>query len=65
MLHSIETLISYISQGYAFQPGDILFTGTPASLPGTTKKMEPGDVVKIEVSGLGTLCNPVIQQPAN
>jgi 2-keto-4-pentenoate hydratase/2-oxohepta-3-ene-1,7-dioic acid hydratase in catechol pathway len=61
MLAKIEELISYISDGYEFQPGDVIFTGTPASLPDTVKKMNPGDVVKIEITGLGVLENPVVQ----
>lgn len=64
MLSKIEEIISYVSIGYGFQPGDVIFTGTPASLPGTTKKMNPGDVVEIEVSGLGVLRNPVVQASA-
>lgn len=63
MLSKIERIISYISEGYELSPGDVIFTGTPASLPGTTKRMEPGDIVEIEVTGLGCLSNPVIQGP--
>lgn len=61
MLARIEEIIAYVSHGYEFRPGDVIFTGTPASLPGTVKKMNPGDVVEIEITGLGTLRNPVVQ----
>jgi 2-keto-4-pentenoate hydratase/2-oxohepta-3-ene-1,7-dioic acid hydratase in catechol pathway len=61
MLAKIEEIIAYASKGYDFQPGDMIFTGTPASLPDTVKLMEPGDTVEIEVTGLGTLINPVIK----
>jgi 2-keto-4-pentenoate hydratase/2-oxohepta-3-ene-1,7-dioic acid hydratase in catechol pathway len=37
------------------EPGDLLFTGTPAGVG----KLEPGDVVDVEIEGLGKLSNPV------
>ncbi len=61
MLSKVEEIIAYVSRGYHFQPGDMILTGTPASLPDTVKLMQPGDTVRIEVTGLGTLENPVIQ----
>lgn len=61
MLAKIEEIIAYTSKGYNFQPGDMIFTGTPASLPDTVKLMKPGDTVEIEITGLGTLINPVIE----
>lgn len=60
MINSIEKVISYMSQGYTLQPGDVCATGTPGSLPGTTKRLDIGDVCEIEITGLGTLSNPVI-----
>jgi len=35
------------------EPGDLIFTGTP----GKTEKMNPGDVVEVEITGLGVLRN--------
>jgi 2-keto-4-pentenoate hydratase/2-oxohepta-3-ene-1,7-dioic acid hydratase in catechol pathway len=37
-------------------PGDVIFTGTP----GTTSAMKPGDVVEIEVEGVGVLRNTLV-----
>jgi 2-keto-4-pentenoate hydratase/2-oxohepta-3-ene-1,7-dioic acid hydratase in catechol pathway len=37
------------------EPGDLLFTGTPAGVG----KLEDGDVVDVEIEGLGKLSNPV------
>ena len=37
------------------EPGDVIFTGTP----GTTAAMKPGDVVEVEIDGIGVLRNPV------
>ena len=61
ILAKIEEIIAYTSKGHHFQPGDMIFTGTPASLPDTVKLMKPGDVVEIEITGLGTLVNSVVQ----
>ena len=36
------------------EPGDLIFTGTP----GTTKGMQPGDVVTVEIEGVGVLEEP-------
>jgi 5-oxopent-3-ene-1,2,5-tricarboxylate decarboxylase/2-hydroxyhepta-2,4-diene-1,7-dioate isomerase len=39
------------------EPGDVLLTGTPAN----SRPIEPGDVVEVEISGLGRLTNPVVE----
>ena len=39
-------------------PGDLIFTGTP----GKTSAIKPGDVVEVELEGVGTLRNPVIAE---
>lgn len=55
MLFSVSTLIAYISSIMTLEPGDLIFTGTPAGV-GTLKT---GDVVDVEIEGLGKLSNPV------
>jgi 2-keto-4-pentenoate hydratase/2-oxohepta-3-ene-1,7-dioic acid hydratase in catechol pathway len=42
---------SYVSQFVTLVPGDLIFTGTP----GQTKAMSPGDVIEIEVEGVGVI----------
>jgi 2-keto-4-pentenoate hydratase/2-oxohepta-3-ene-1,7-dioic acid hydratase in catechol pathway len=37
------------------QPGDLIYTGTP----GSTSRLVPGDVVEVEIEGIGVLRNPV------
>jgi 2-keto-4-pentenoate hydratase/2-oxohepta-3-ene-1,7-dioic acid hydratase in catechol pathway len=37
-------------------PGDVIYTGTPQ----TTKAMKPGDVVEVELEGVGVLKNPLV-----
>jgi len=48
-------LISYISHVMTLLPGDVVLTGTP----GGVSPLEPGDVVEVEVEGVGVLENPV------
>jgi 2-keto-4-pentenoate hydratase/2-oxohepta-3-ene-1,7-dioic acid hydratase in catechol pathway len=47
--------LSWISGWITLLPGDIIYTGTP----GATRRMSPGDVVEVEVEGVGVLRNPV------
>ena len=62
MIFSIEHIISTISQGTTIEPGDIIATGTPAGVGKGFKPpkfLQPGDVIEIEVEGIGTLRNTV------
>ncbi len=62
MIFSIEHIISTISQGTTLEPGDIIATGTPAGVGKGFKPpkfLQPGDVIEIEVEGIGTLRNTV------
>lgn len=55
MLHDTAGIISHISQHVTLHPGDVIFTGTP----GSTRSMKPGDVVEVELQGVGVLRNTV------
>lgn len=55
LLFNIPAIVSYISQWVTLEPGDIIFTGTP----GSTSKLNAGDVVEVEIDGIGVLRNPV------
>lgn len=55
LLFDPASIVSTISQEVTLQPGDLVFTGTP----GTTKAMAPGDVVEVEIEGIGLLKNKV------
>ena len=60
MIFDIPTLIETISRGITLYPGDLIATGTPAGVGmGTTPPswLEPGDVVRIDVDGLGRIEN--------
>lgn len=58
LIHSVPKLISWISKSMTLLPGDVILTGTP---PGVGL-LEPGDVVEIEVGGVGVLRNPVVEE---
>ena len=55
LLFDVPTVISFISHYVTLTPGDIIFTGTP----GNTRRMVPGEVVEVEIEGIGVLRNPV------
>jgi 2-keto-4-pentenoate hydratase/2-oxohepta-3-ene-1,7-dioic acid hydratase in catechol pathway len=62
LIFDIPTLIAAISAGITLEPGDIIATGTPVGVGIGFKPprfLKPGDVVRIEVSGIGVLENPV------
>ncbi len=62
LIFDIPTLIETISLGITLEPGDIISTGTPAGVGigfDPPRFLAPGDVVKIEIQGLGTLQNTI------
>lgn len=54
-IHDVPAIVSHISKYATLYPGDVIFTGTP----GETSAMVPGDVVEIEVEGVGVLQNRI------
>ena len=52
-------LVADIARTITLVPGDLLFSGTPAN----SRPVQPGDVVEVEVEGLGTLANHVVEGP--
>jgi len=55
LIFDVPTVISFISRYVTLTPGDVVYTGTP----GNTGRMQPGDVVEVEIEGIGRLSNPV------
>src|SRR5262249_23461580 len=55
LIFPVDDVVSYVSRFVTLLPGDIIYTGTP----GNTKAMYPGDVIEIEVEGVGVLRNRV------
>lgn len=57
MVFSIPVLVEYISHVMTLEPGDLILTGTPEGVG----KMSAGDVVEVEIPGIGILSNPVVE----
>ncbi len=55
LVHDCPTALSFISQFVTLLPGDLIYTGTP----GSTAAMKPGDVVEVEIEGIGVLRNTI------
>ena len=58
LLHPVTRIIEYVSSVITLQIGDVIMTGTP----GTPGDIHPGDVVEVELSGVGVLTNPVVAE---
>lgn len=63
MIWNVAELIEFISNALTLEPGDIIATGTPAGV-GVFRDppvfLEPGDRVRCEIDGIGSVENPVI-----
>jgi len=55
LIFGVAAIVSFISQHVTLERGDLIFTGTP----GATTQIHPGDVVEVEIEGVGVLKNPV------
>ncbi|HXX48896.1 MAG TPA: fumarylacetoacetate hydrolase family protein [Myxococcota bacterium] len=60
MTFGIDYQLADLCRHITLLPGDIVLTGTPAN----SRPMQPGDVVEVEVTGLGRLQNTVVEIPA-
>lgn len=55
MIHSVAEIIEYAAAVFTLLPGDVILTGTPAGVG----PLAAGDVVEVDVAGIGVLRNPV------
>jgi 2-keto-4-pentenoate hydratase/2-oxohepta-3-ene-1,7-dioic acid hydratase in catechol pathway len=64
MVSSVARLLSFVSHRVSLRPGDVIATGTPGGV-GRARgiKLEDGDIVEVEVDGVGTLRNAVRRVP--
>ena len=66
MIHRIEDMLVELTTAFTLEPGDVLTTGSPAGVGGL---MDPptylriGDVVRVEIEGIGFIENTVIAEP--
>jgi 2-keto-4-pentenoate hydratase/2-oxohepta-3-ene-1,7-dioic acid hydratase in catechol pathway len=62
MIFSVGAILAYLSLVFTLEPGDLVFTGTPSGVGFARKPpvfLKAGDVVEVEIGGLGVLRNPV------
>jgi 2-keto-4-pentenoate hydratase/2-oxohepta-3-ene-1,7-dioic acid hydratase in catechol pathway len=65
MIFDVASLISVCSEAFTLSVGDIIITGTPAGVGFSRKPplfMKAGDVCEIEIEGIGTLSNPIVDE---
>ncbi len=60
LLFPFGLLVADLSRFMTLEPGDIILTGTPAG----SRPVEPGDVVEVELAGLSSLRNPIVEADA-
>ncbi|GIV69975.1 fumarylacetoacetate hydrolase family protein [Caldilinea sp.] len=58
MIYSIPRIIAHIARFMTLEPGDVILTGTPSGVG----PVKPGDVMTVEVEGLGAIRNPVVAE---
>jgi 2-keto-4-pentenoate hydratase/2-oxohepta-3-ene-1,7-dioic acid hydratase in catechol pathway len=66
MIFNCYEMIAYLSQAMTLEVGDVIATGTPSGVGVKMQPrgyMRPGQTVRVEIEGIGTLSNPVIAEP--
>lgn len=65
LIFDVPTLIAFLSGSTTLQPGTVILTGTPSGV-GMARTpprwLQPGDVVTVEIDGIGALTNPVVAE---
>ncbi len=65
MIFSTQRIVAVLSEFMTLEPGDIIATGTPSGVAHARKPpawMKAGDVVEVEVEGIGVLRNPIVDE---
>lgn len=65
LIFPVPFLVSYVSRAFTLEPGDLILTGTPPGVGWARNPKRPlrsGDVVEVEVEGIGVLSNPVVAE---
>ena len=68
MIHDIPAQIAHLTAAFTLEPGDVIFTGTPAGVGAgldPPKWLRAGDRVRVEVDGLGHIENEIIAEPGD
>lgn len=67
VIFDVPLLISALSEFTALKPGDVILTGTPASVGYRRKPqvfLTDGDVIPVEIDGIGEISSSVVNEPA-
>ena len=65
LVFSVRRLIAFASAVFTLEPGDLILTGTPSGVGYARTppvSMKDGDVVEVEIDGIGVLRNPVVAE---
>ncbi|QKD48523.1 2-hydroxyhepta-2,4-diene-1,7-dioate isomerase [Fusarium oxysporum Fo47] len=65
LIHSPETLVSFLSQGTSLPAGTVIMTGSPPGIgyfQNPKLNLKDGDIVEVEISNIGTLTNKIVFQ---
>ena len=63
LIFDVPFLVAFVSSVFTLEPGDLILTGTPSGIGWAREpkvSMQDGDVVEVEVEGIGVLSNPVV-----
>lgn len=66
MIHDIAAQIEHLTAAFTLEPGDVIYTGTPAGVGAgfdPPKWLKAGDKVRVEIDGLGHIENEVVDEP--
>ncbi|MFN8765362.1 MAG: fumarylacetoacetate hydrolase family protein, partial [Pirellulaceae bacterium] len=66
MIFDVPSLIAFLSGSTRLAPGTVILTGTPHGVGAARKPpvyLQPGDLVVVDIERIGTLSNPVIEEP--
>jgi|GEM_PF-4924342 len=58
LAYTVRELIAFLTEFMTLEAGDVLLTGTPRGI----SPVRPGDVMRLEIDGLGALENPVVAE---
>src|SRR5205823_15086745 len=65
LIFGVRRLVAHASSVFTLEPGDLILTGTPPGVGYTREpplSMHDGDVVEVEIEGIGVLRNPVVAE---
>ena len=62
MIYGVQEIVAFMSQDTTLLPGTVILTGTPEGIGFARDPqvfLQPGDVIEVEIEGIGKLSNPV------